>query len=68
MSDEVMKLSIRVGKDLHDDVKDFLLIIRTKDNSVFSQGSSDSWAVGAMEAALIEIEYKRRREAENGDE
>lgn len=55
------RLTIRLGLDLHADVKDYLIIIRDSKNEVFTQTSSDSWALGAMDGATRSIQTKRYR-------
>ena len=64
VSDDKPALTIRIGQEVHADVKDFMVLIRNSNDEIFSQSSSDSWAIGAMEGALLDIEVQRRKEAE----
>lgn len=47
--------TIRVGTEMFDDVQDFILIVRDKENKVTSRTSSFCWAHGAMEQTLAII-------------
>lgn len=55
------RLTIRLGLDLHADVKDYLLIVRNSRNEVSTSTSSYSWALGAMDGATKSIQTKRYR-------
>lgn len=59
--------TIRIGRELHDDIVDFLIILRNSKGEVYTRASNDSWAIGAMEGALNEIEFARRKALEGGD-
>ena len=50
-------LSIRVGKHMFSDVKDYVLIIRDKDNAIISRSSSSCWSYGAMDMMLNRIAH-----------
>lgn len=68
MSDETRKLTIRIGDEVLTDVKDYVVLVRDQDNGVISRASSDSWAIGACEGLLIEVDACRRKAAEgDGD-
>ncbi len=72
MADEpVLPLSIRVGKDVFNDVTDYVVLIRTKEkgqNVIYSRTSSYAWAHGAMEATIALINAHNIDATEEDDE
>lgn len=62
--------TIRVGTEMFNDVQDYMLLIRDKDNKITTRTSSYCWAHGAMEQALafIHADNDDSARGENPDE
>lgn len=65
------RLTIRVGQDVFDDVRDYVVLVRTQDdggNAIRSTTSSYAWAYGAMEAMIAIINAHNIDAASSEDE